>query len=916
MIVEHSHPLLPGPLKDQRVHGLLAVLGPALRRARADLAAGLREAEAAFSAPLCERAMSMIDRVMVVELHRAKARGELRGETPEARFDDFVRRLLEEPDRVAAIRARSPVLFARVERAIRDGVAFALELDAHLTEDRADISRRFFDGRDPGPVRRLQMSGDRHRRGRAVTILTFDDGSRLVYKPRPLAAEAAYGELVADLGLDLLAAPVLEREGYGWMQHLRPADCADRAAVARFYRRQGAHLALAHAIGATDLHGENVMACGEHPVLIDLEACLQPDQHPPETGRSWVRAGMELGDSVIGTGLVPARSVFGARDPGLDISGLGAAPGQRSKVRVPFWDRAGTDEMRLVRRPMELPGTHNRPTLDGRPVDVLEHLDDVKAGFTDAYRRVVARGRALPLEAFARAPARVLIRGTNLYAKMAMESFHPDFAADEARLRGFLDKLELEVKNDARLAAVVGPEKADLHRGDVPIFTAWPARRDLLASDGSVARGFFVTSGLEVARRRLDGFCEADLARQLWFLEASILALRAAPTPSAPPPAAPSSGGAAEAVSLASQIGDRLADLAVRCGDNATWIGVEPNDDDHFVLGPLGLDLYDGLSGVVLFLAHLARVSGEARHLELARASARTLVRQLEDEQGYFTGVGGFAGWGGVVWALSHLAVLWDDAALGAAADGLAARMADLVEVASDPGLLSGLAGCVASLIASGRRRDVALRAADRLRATAVPQPGGLGWVEHAVALHGFSHGASGIGWALCKTGRPEDRAVAEAAFGFEAHGFCPQAGNWPDLRETDEDFACLWCHGAPGVVLSRLDLGRWDAQVEAGLETVRRQGFGLNHCLCHGDLGNLEVLRAAARRGHPGAAEDAERVLGVVLASVRARPCTGVRGGIESPGLMTGLAGIGYGLLRAARPDGVPNALLLEPVG
>jgi lantibiotic modifying enzyme len=34
----------------------------------------------------------------------------------------------------------------------------------------------------------------------------------------------------------------------------------------------------------------------------------------------------------------------------------------------------------------------------------------------------------------------------------------------------------------------------------------------------------------------------------------------------------------------------------------------------------------------------------------------------------------------------------------------------------------------------------------------------------------------------------------------------------------------------------------------------------------------------------------------------------------VESPGLMTGLAGIGYGLLRLAAPERVPSVLLLEP--
>jgi lantibiotic modifying enzyme len=39
---------------------------------------------------------------------------------------------------------------------------------------------------------------------------------------------------------------------------------------------------------------------------------------------------------------------------------------------------------------------------------------------------------------------------------------------------------------------------------------------------------------------------------------------------------------------------------------------------------------------------------------------------------------------------------------------------------------------------------------------------------------------------------------------------------------------------------------------------------------------------------------------------------CTGVPLGVEVPGLMTGLSGIGYGLLRLARPELVPSVLAL----
>ena len=38
----------------------------------------------------------------------------------------------------------------------------------------------------------------------------------------------------------------------------------------RFYERQGGYLALLYMLQATDFHHENLIAAGEHPVLLDL----------------------------------------------------------------------------------------------------------------------------------------------------------------------------------------------------------------------------------------------------------------------------------------------------------------------------------------------------------------------------------------------------------------------------------------------------------------------------------------------------------------------------------------------------------------------------------------------------------------------------------------------------------------------
>ena len=57
-----------------------------------------------------------------------------------------------------------------------------------------------------------------------------------------------------------------------WMgRKIENIPCKNESEVEHYYFRMGIHLFLGYALGATDLHGENIIAHGEYPVIIDME---------------------------------------------------------------------------------------------------------------------------------------------------------------------------------------------------------------------------------------------------------------------------------------------------------------------------------------------------------------------------------------------------------------------------------------------------------------------------------------------------------------------------------------------------------------------------------------------------------------------------------------------------------------------
>jgi type 2 lantibiotic biosynthesis protein LanM len=966
---------LPDDVRELKMAPFLDLVAPLIDHARAELASDLAALhqpgteplfdpgtlEAALFASIPRRLLAHLGRTLALELHVAGLRGLLVGETPEERYRSFVDRLAL-PEVAAELLAEYPVLARDVVETLERWLEVSVEFARHLTEDWAGIAATFPAAADAGPLVGIRgEAGDGHRGGRAVLIAVFASGFRLVYKPRSLAVDVHFGRLLEWCNARGATPPfrglaVLDRDDHGWVEFVEPAPCASDDEARRFYARLGGYLALLTALEATDFHHENLLAAGEHPMLLDLEALFHP-AHPA----AWADASSEgqrlaaetLDSSVLRVGLLPHR-LYGEDDSsGIDLSGIGVAGQQVTPFPVARWSDAGTSDMRLTRERVTFSGAHNRPTLDGSPTDPIGYADQIAAGFERTYRLLwKSRDRLLagdgPLAPFLDAPTRVVLRHTRTYHRLREEGYHPDVLRDALDRDRLLDRLWAAVDTAPAFAAVVGHEQRDLRNGDIPFFTTRTGSRDLWPSSGEPIRDFFPESGLDRVRRRIEKFSESDLRQQGWFVRASLTTLSPVGRLVYPPyedatgdePATPE-----RLLAAAAEIGDRLAKRAIRGAHDAAWIGLTQVGESSFRLAPLGLDLYDGLPGVALFLGQLGAVTGDRRYRDLARAASRTVRSLLPESGGAIRSVGALSGWGGLLYAYAHLAHLLDDRDLLAEAEEIAAGLAGPIAEDGDFDLASGAAGCIGGLLAlhAAAPRDATLAAAvsagERLLATALPQDTGVAWpsvLPGTQPFTGFSHGVAGIAWALLNlsaaTGDSRFRDAAVAGIAYERSLFDPVEGNWPDLRNNTTEhrrrgsesrvFQTSWCHGAPGIGLARLatlpilDTPATREEIGVAIETTVAHRFAGSHCLCHGALGNLElVLQAATTLGAPRAQDELARWSAIILASVvHDGPRCANRLAVESPGLMTGLAGIGHGLLRLAAPATVPSVLILAP--
>ncbi|MFJ9719170.1 type 2 lanthipeptide synthetase LanM family protein [Streptomyces sp. NPDC101213] len=889
----------------------------------------------AFEQWLTARLTRQAARTLVHELSRARGARRLAGAGPRERFASFVAATGSRPG-LSALFAAYPVLARMLARTALDAADAVAELVTRFRADREDLVTGLLDGHAPGALAGVDLGlGDSHQGNRAVAVLRFTDGGRLVYKPRPLEQHALLDDLAAWLGAEVpglaLRTPrSVRRPEYGWLEFVEHRWCRSGAETDAFYRRQGLLLALLYAVDGADMHYENVIACGDQPVLVDAETLLHTGLPQAMTAGADPAADA-LQASVHRTCLLPHLLI--GQHGALDISALGRDTEGTFPSEGLYWEDSGKDTMRAVRGAVLSPAAQNQPLPAGAPLEAADHRAALLEGFRAGYAALAARGRELlapggPLAEHADSPARLIARSTRLYATLLEESAHPSLLGDALAREGVFAVLWTESEHDEARRRLIEHETAELWRGDVPLFVHRPSGTGVRTADGTWLPDVLPVAAVTAVGAKLARMDEIDCHDQEWIVSATLAARGTGSSPArrselalAPLPAVVPD--ASRLLAAACGIADEIAARAVRGGGRTNWLGLERVSGPHWAVLPMGAGLGQGYCGVALFLAQAYALTGAGRYAVLAQETVRplpALMRALaaDPELSAAAGPGAYAGLAGIVHALVRLSALLGEDLTGCLPDALTA-LGHAVASCSDPRLAGGAAGALTAAVAAYEATGApeALRLADAvadLLLATVRKPDQPGPPVDAAVVDGepgFADGAAGIGWALRRYAdrRPERAAAHAGAADALLRAAVRTVGTTP-VGTTPVDLS--WNTGLAGVAAAA-PLSAAGALTPFLARAEVRPGLSLEQ----GTLGTLEALAVLAGRGDAVAAGALSRCSGHVLALVEAQShhCA-TPDHVPSPGLLTGLSGIGYGLLRLAHPETVPSLLLLEDSG
>lgn len=764
------------------------------------------------------------------------------------------RRHLDDPGNCRDILDRYPVLRRRLTVVLDHFIDAYDDLFTAFQQDRPRlVAGGLLEDEDDTLASLITTGGDPHNDNRRVMVLRLAGGGKLVFKPRPLASDDFVRDLYAAAkpylahSLDGCVPASLSVGDHGWQRFVTPHAMTAPDQPARYFYRFGALCALFGAIGASDLHDENLLAAGEHPCVIDTEMMLRPGAG---TGNDSLEHRLinHVEVSVASTMLVP--NVRPESPIDVIMAGVGVGGEQVSgKLKKTVIQDGGTDAVRLSWEPVVYRHKENVPRLGEEKLASVRYYRDIVTGYTDALGAVRQR-KAIEdvLDRYADLPVRCLIRSTMVYGRFLDAATQPRYLRDTGeteRLLGLLREFPRYLTSEARAFAGEA-ERVALDTGNVPYFTARAGSTEL-ATHTSRHEGAHPSSPADNARAGLALHAGQSDVHHRFVLEECFGELaEAAPdvmsSHSVFAPVLHTAAGEAWWPRVARTLRDVRVTYQDEHGAQCGWIGgVGPGRGVPTIVPGNFLSFHDN-GGIVTFLQDAAQHDAEMTELYLSADRGLSALLEVYGEallrapESVFTGAA----------SLLLTRPCRQDRAWVAQ---LLERLPERIEAGTlETDLANGPAGFLMAVLARLEAGQDPLMDEERLTRLCdlvLAQAG----TRRDRAWFDVAHGDVGMQWAVSRIGRYlGDPSLTGAA------------ADWLTERLADGGLPPVpgWCNGNAGLLLVAAEIltsaGRRRTPTGTRLEeladraTSLREQSPVDLSVCHGSSGVIQSLIAASR--------------------------------------------------------------------
>ncbi len=862
-------------------------------------------------------------RTLIVEMHRCKDAGELKGKDREEEYTYFCTNIVGTDEFREALKSRYPVLERCINEKAGQMTAFYTGVIHCFCQERAEIGNEILAGESISKITRIFGDfSDVHQNGKQVLKLEIDEKWYILFKPRKMENEKIYQEMLEWMeihtGISQYRYSFLSYENHSWSSIVEYKACITEDQVKRYYQRLGVQLFLAYLLGTKDLHYENLIACGEFPVLIDLETLLHTQNHKKaDTIKDEIC--FRLSESVLYTGLLPIYR-WNQGGKGINASAIACVEGQRYPFQIPVVVNAGTSDMQIQYANPVFRKSKNLVNLNGYYQSPLHYEEDIVQGFMNGYEQVMenkSKFRRI-IEKLEDTKSRFLVADTQRYSMLLSSSYHPSLLMNHTERQKFLYSM-WKGRDDGE-KEIVESEVRALLRGDIPYFIYNVSNRNLYASDGGYIEDYFSAPVIRNVYDKLALLCIADMEKQCEYIR---LSLNLMPQNKenfenkvyyVEERNDEESQGKEEKAGKIQSFKERLLKYAVwnKSQTEVSWCVAAFSSRGNYSwnIRPMNFYLYEGLAGMLLLTHELGE---EKLYQTLKNMLFRYTDRGRMNPKNLSTSkTGMYNGESSLLYAYLMLYSEKKEQEYLEYARKHAEIVGKMLKEDQFYDLINGNAGAAHVFLqlyrATGENKylKMAEYSIEIIEKRAVNCQRGIGWIteEEMLPMAGMAHGNSGILmpvfslWTM--TGKRKYEQLAEQIWLYEDSLYDTELQNWRDMRviggESAAD-AVAWCHGAGGVLLSRIncrqkldaDNIKWKERLERDIARayakLKKWWKRDSWSLCHGNYGNLEILK----KGAEVMGEDIE-------IKIKSTPCLLPQEEFN-PGLLDGYGGILYAM-------------------
>lgn len=734
---------------------------------------------------------------------------------------------------------RYPVCLRLIGEVTSQFIDSSNELITRIFRDELSIKKYFNIENDTYISDISALNSDKHNDGRSVFLIKFKNNFQIIYKPKDLTIDQLWNSSINIFNekskIKIHKCKILKKNNYGYVEYINHNECKSIRKVREFYKSFGALLGYLHLWGASDMHGENIIACESNPYAIDVEMLLQPlvidNQLLNEDFSAEIKAREKIFNSILQVGILPSFSRF--NDNKIVAEG-GIVPMMESD-RFKKWVYVNTNDMnyKIITNKKNI--SQNIPKIKNKYFGIdgfqQDFIKGIRTVFNICKKNFDEKNFYAEPQSLKKTYIRKVFKPTKFYSLLIQKTLEMNclidgciWSANSDFVCRFVDynKLNTTVHN------IAISERNSILKLNVPFFH--------MKSDGiSVYENkrylgnLKAKTGLSRSLQKVSNLKSSELNWQVNLAKFSIYQLTNY-----------SSfnqnkkilylNKKTEDISfyfVAEEIAKHLILKSIKTKTSMTWIGYNwLGGSKYNQLQPLSYDLYDGVIGIALFLSAFSKVSGNEKYYKYAKMSLSGLLNNIygnkKNQLCRRLGLGLLFGISSIIYGLITIGKITGDLMMINHAVYASRLISDeLISNDKQLDLAGGLCGSIIALVNlyEVTKKEQVLKLAEKCADNLLKKEmdyyqKGQSWSipQSKAPLTGLSHGSSGFLLAFVNLNKylskPEYIDVIEKLVNFEKEAYDGCENNWPDFRhkndKTINKWQSQWCHGSIGIGLVR----------------------------------------------------------------------------------------------------------------